>query len=131
MSSECVAHQEQSGAPFKPAFVHACLAAVNDVKRGAKKRKLAAGELLPTLPTGEAAVTAAERAAEDTAQGAAGAEEQGQAQAPPSIGQLLREGADVVVVDEAHILKNENVSAARILPLGCFTTVQPKSSCIG
>jgi hypothetical protein len=86
--------------------------AVNEVKRG-PKRKPSAAEL-PAPPPAE--VTAAQKppgavpqAAEGQAQAAEGPATEEQAQAPRSIGELLREGTDVVVVDEAHVVKNEKV----------------------
>ena len=95
-----------------------CVYAVNEVKRGPKRKQQSISEL-PAPPPAEATAAqqgtgAAQQAADGKAQGAEGQAAEGQAQAQPSIGELLREGADVVVVDEAHVVKNEKVG-----PPGC------------
>ena len=93
-----------------------CLCAVNEVKRGPKKKQQQGTSQVPApLLAAQHAPGAAQQAAEGRVECAEGqaAEEQAQAQALPSIGELLREGADVVVVDEAHVVKNEKVMAGR------------------
>lgn len=86
------------------ALLHA--PAVNNVQRGrkAKCQSSAALNALPAVPP-----------ADDPVEGAAAAAPV--APLPPTIGELLKSRPDVVVVDEAHVIKTETVGRRALMCL--------------